>query len=142
LSEPLWVLDTDHISLHQQAHSGVVTQIAAHDPARVAVAVITYEEVLRGRLAVVHRARDAVALEWAYVRLHEAWDYFRQRQVLPFDPMAIVEYLRLRKVVRRVGAQDLKIAATALTRGAIVVTRNYQDFSQVPGLVIEDWTKP
>jgi len=142
LSKSLWILDTDHVSLHQRATPEVVTQIAAHDPAQVAVAVITYEEVLRGRLAVVHRARDATALELAYLRLYEAWDYFRQRHVLPFDPTAIAEYLRLRKMVRQMGAQDVKIAAIALTHGAVVVTRNHQDFSRVPGLVIEDWTKP
>lgn len=104
--------------------------------------VITYEEVLRGRLAVVHRARDAAALELSYLRLHEVWEYFRHRQVLPFDGVAIAEYLRLRRKLPRLGAQDLKIAALALTRGAVVVTRNRPHVGQVPGLTVEDWTTP
>jgi tRNA(fMet)-specific endonuclease VapC len=37
------------------------------------------------------------------------------------------------------GDNDVWIAATALTRGYVLVTRDHI-FSQVPGLVVEDWT--
>ena len=36
---------------------------------------------------------------------------------------------------------DLWIAATALTQGAILVSRD-QIFTRVPGLQVEDWTGP
>ena len=41
-----------------------------------------------------------------------------------------------------IGANDLWIAATALTHGATLVTNNTAEFSRVPGLVLEDWTQP
>jgi tRNA(fMet)-specific endonuclease VapC len=36
---------------------------------------------------------------------------------------------------------DLKIAAIALTRDATLLSRNLADFTRIPKLRVEDWTK-
>jgi tRNA(fMet)-specific endonuclease VapC len=60
--------------------------------------------------------------------------------VLPFDLAAATEYERLLALRVRVGTMDLRIAAIALPRKLILVTRNVRDFGQVPALLTEDWT--
>ena len=41
-----------------------------------------------------------------------------------------------------IGAYDLLIAAQVLRRDALFVTNNTREFSRIPGLKLEDWTKP
>lgn len=65
--------------------------------------------------------------------------FFQRFQVLEFSPSAGTRYQSLKDQKLRIGSRDLRIAAIALANDGIVVTRNQKDFSQVPGLKIEDW---
>jgi tRNA(fMet)-specific endonuclease VapC len=47
----------------------------------------------------------------------------------------------LKKAGTPIGPYDLLIAAQARRRGALLVTGNTREFSRVPGLQIEDWTR-
>lgn len=62
--------------------------------------------------------------------------------VLPFSPAAVDRYMELRKTLPRLGKHDLAIGSIALEFNATIVTRNRQDFEQIPNLAIEDWTTP
>jgi tRNA(fMet)-specific endonuclease VapC len=84
--------------------------------------------------------RDADALARAYQGLTDVVDMAKTVRVLPFSHAAVDRYLELRRTLRRLGKQDLAIAAIALEHDATVVTRNRQDFDQVPNLLVEDWS--
>jgi len=60
---------------------------------------------------------------------------------LPFDDTAATIFDQLRAQKIRIGANDLAIAAIALSVSGVLVTRNIVDFQRVPNLQIKDWTK-
>ncbi len=66
--------------------------------------------------------------------------YFRSVKVLDFDEKAQIIFKKLRNLKIRIGTQDLRIAAIALSYNAILVTRNKCDFEQIPSLKIKDWS--
>jgi len=66
---------------------------------------------------------------------------FRRFPLVPYDAAAVVVFDQLKATKLRIGTMDLRIAAIALARKLILVTRNGQDFSLVPGLRIEDGTR-
>jgi tRNA(fMet)-specific endonuclease VapC len=83
---------------------------------------------------------QADKLVLAYTKLWDTLDDFKNLNILKFDQNAFTIYTEFRRQRIRIGTQDLRIAAIVLANNAILVTRNNRDFSQVPGLVQEDWT--
>jgi tRNA(fMet)-specific endonuclease VapC len=59
---------------------------------------------------------------------------------MSFDGNSYNRFESLRQQLRRLDTRDLRIAAIAMNTRAILVTRNRQDFAQIPNLTIEDWS--
>lgn len=135
-----FLLDTDHVSLQERGHSPLRMRLAAVPPDAVAVSAVTVEEMLRGRLAILARRLDGDARVRAYAKLVETVRFFASVPVVAHDEEAEARFQALQALRLRVGSQDLRIAACALTHGLTVVTRNRRDFERVPGLPIEDWS--
>jgi tRNA(fMet)-specific endonuclease VapC len=87
-----------------------------------------------------HLPTPSEELVLAYRRLRETLDDLKQFSILDFTPAASVCDETLLKQKLRIGTQDMRIAAIALSLNATVVTRNQRDFKQIPGLLLEDWT--
>ena len=136
----LYILDTDHISLLQHRDVRVITNMKRVSFTLRAVTVVSLAEQIQGRLAVISKAKTEVDAGRAFQRLYETNEFYRTVQVLFYDEPAIQAFERLRHQKVRIGTQDLRIAAIALSLSATVITRNLRDFRQVPGLIVEDWS--
>lgn len=126
----LFVLDTDHLSLYQRGAEPLLSKLLTHPPGELAITIVTVEEQLRGRLAQIRKARTAAHLNECYRWLGETMDQLK----------ATALYERLLPQKFRIGTQDLRIASIVLAQNAVLLTRNSQDFSRVPGLSLDDWT--
>jgi tRNA(fMet)-specific endonuclease VapC len=66
-------------------------------------------------------------------------------EVLPVSTPAVAAYATIRASLERagrpMGANDLLLAAQAVTLGYILVTDNEQEFRRVRGLSIENWLR-
>jgi tRNA(fMet)-specific endonuclease VapC len=98
----------------------------------VAIAAITASELLHG----VYRADPARRTQRAaFVEL-----VLRTLETLPFDLATARVHAQLWADFAQqgitLGAHDLQIAATALSRGWSLATSNSQDFARIPGLLL------
>lgn len=135
------ILDTNHsreVEFRSTIGMRLVKRISASSEDAV-ITAITVEEQLRGRLAEIRRHTAVAKQVAAYAHLVRQVELHARWTVLPWDDDAVLHHQRLVKQCRRVGAQDLKIAAIAIAHDALLLTRNTGDFVQIPGLKFANW---
>ena len=140
----LWILDTDHVSLLLEGHPQVSRRVAGVG-VDVAITVVTVQELFNGWIVRINDANDVQDLVRLYSKLNRTISLCKRVPVAEFNQAAGDRYQQMlsetpmlsKKRLRK----DMRIAAIALSIEAIVVTRNHQDFSQVPGLLLEDWAR-
>ena len=141
----LYILDTDHFSLLERGVEPVVRRFAQIPAHEIGITIITAEERLRGRLAhlrFVHSKHKSIEEQLeAYRWLRETIEMIRDFSLLDFDARAYATYQQLSARKIRIGTQDLRIGSIVLSVNGILVTGNTTDFNQIPGLLLEDWTK-
>ncbi|MGK7928917.1 MAG: type II toxin-antitoxin system VapC family toxin [Spirulina sp.] len=137
-----YILDTDCVTLFQHLHPEIAKHAKAVGHSNIFITTVTLQEQIQGRLTAINRANsrypDRLAI--AHENLQATLIYYCNVNLLPFDDAAYSHYQNLRQQKIRIGTNDLRIAAIALTHQAILVTRNQKDFNKVPDLAIEDWT--
>jgi tRNA(fMet)-specific endonuclease VapC len=136
------LLDTDHLSIvltrRFTGHENLVERLRGNGGA-IAIPVICVEEQCKGWLAQINRLRDVHKQIPAYERFRALFDFFKQWDIQPFDAASADAFNDFRKQRIRVGTQDLKIGAIAVTQGALLLSANLRDFRQIPGLRVENW---
>lgn len=128
-----YLLDSDIcIDAMKRRRPALMKKLDALAP-RCALSAVSYGE-LRYGMAKSPRPVDVVA------NLAALLDVL---QVLQLPADAAVRYGQIRSYVESagtlVGANDLWIAAHALSASLVLVTNNRREFQRVPGLKIESW---
>ena len=100
-------------------------RLAECEAGSVGISAISYAEVAFGTYVGKPPAQDVLDAFLVAIPL------------VPFDEAAARAYARLPFKRARF---DRLLAAHALSLGAIIVTNNVADFTDVPGLKVEDWT--
>jgi len=132
----LW--DTDVVSGYLKGKNPYLAQRAKAyliQYQQATFSLITRYEILRGLMA-----------KNATVQL-AAFEQFCQKQVvLPLrDEIVVIAaaiWAGLYQAGQPIGDDDPLIAATALYHGFPIATGNVAHYSRIPGLIVEDWTKP
>lgn len=136
----LYIWDTDHISLYERSHPRITAKFRQTSPGEVSITVVTAEELVRGRLAGINSSKNEDErldrLRW----FEKTLNLLKEFPIQAYSASAKAGFDHLRRQKIRIGSQDMRIAAIALSAGAIVVTCNIVDFGKVPGLTIQDWT--
>ena len=128
VTEPLFLLDTNIcIYVLRDAGSPAARRLGDCSPGSAAASILTLGEILRGI-----PGDDTKALQ-------NVDAFFRLVSLQPLDEAAARVYAT---IPFRRGTFDRLIAAHALSRDLILVTNNERDFADVPGLRIENWTRP
>lgn len=128
MTEPIFLLDSNICIYVLEGVADVLRErIERHSPGELVTSAIVYAEVMR--------KIDAADQE----KIDRAHRFFAAFPVQDFDREAAVRY---REVPFKRKSFDRLIAAHALALNLTVVTANEDDFADVAGLRVENWTLP
>ena len=138
------VLDTNVISelMRAKPHPAVLSWVAAQPRATLYTTSVNQTEILYGiAMLPAGRRRTALAAAAEAMFAEDLVD-----RVLPYDSAAAARYAEIVVARRRVGspieAFDALIAATALSIGAGVATRDIGGFDGCGLTIIDPWASP
>src|SRR5262249_17877998 len=121
------LLDTDHLSVltdRRAARNPALVRRPGRAEAPPPLPTAVVEEQGKGWLAKIKRSREIHAQINPYERLAELFDFLAEWDIVSLNKAAADQFAQLRRQKIRIGAQDLKIAALALTRNALLLSAN------------------
>lgn len=113
----------------------ITQKICSLNPKEIKIPAIVKSELLYGAYKSENKARNIAAYEM-FLKRFEIENYTDE---MSYAYAAIRSELEIKG--NPIGYNDLLIASTVLSKGGILVTNNEKEFSRIPGLKIENWTK-
>lgn len=135
------LFDTDTYTHFSYGNEKVRSRIEAAGDEDLAIAIITRNEVLRGRAESLLKAANEDELQKAATRFQQTEELLSTFLVVGFDDNSIKHFGRLRKQknLNKMGRADMLIACIALAHDALLVTRNTKDYKSVANLRMDNW---
>jgi len=134
----IWMLDTDILVYFINRKPGferIARRMSGRSPGEIRLSAITLAELRFGIENGEFRSEDGKTLEGLLELL----------QVDAFPGAAAQDYGEIRALLersgRKIGPNDLLIAAHARRLGAVLVTNNEREFRRVSGLSVQNWLK-
>jgi tRNA(fMet)-specific endonuclease VapC len=129
-----YLLDTNTCIQYVNGRSrSIAARLEGLDEGEAAICAVVVGEMLFGAL----RSRNVTET------IKGQRQFFENFESLPFDDEAAEHYARIRADLTKrgtlIGANDLLIAAIALSNNLILVTHNTREFARVAELKLEDW---
>ena len=141
----MFVLDSDIATLLFYGRNDPVR--LAYDRAYatdiIRITLVSWVELLRGRMEAIRKAANGTEWLTAQERLHRLRDWLNGFEIasITLDAAQRFDLFLNQKKLQRFGRPDLLIACIALAHDATLVTRNVKDFAKIPNLKIENWAK-
>ena len=139
-----YLLDTDHLSILQRQagkdFSNLSMRMVQYPLSDFAVSTVTFHEQMLGSHTYINRARNLNDVVKGYEMMTRLVTDFKVLPLISFDAGAATTFDQFQAQRIQLAKMDARIAAIALSRGLILLTRNHRDFGKVAGLLIEDWT--
>jgi len=130
-----YMLDTNIVIYTIKKRPAPVKRIFKQHKGQMCISTITLGELVFGAEHSQQVERNLADIEGMVARL----------EVLSFDGKAAYHFGRIRAELYRVGQPigpyDMMIAGHARASGLILATNNINEFSRVPGLMLENWAE-
>ena len=137
------VLDTDIATLLSYGKTDKLNKrISTLDKGeKLALTIVTRMEMLDGRFASIKNAADQDELRVAMERFLRTEIFLASFSRLNVDHAALAHFENLLKgkKTKKMRRSDMLIACIALAHKTLLVTRNVNDYKDVPGLGVENW---
>ena len=130
-----YMLDTNIIIFLKEKNRKVLEErLRETDPDDVCISAITYAELEYGIEHSNKKEQNRLAIIMALSGI----------EIQPFDSSAAYHYGKVRQELTSsgeiIGANDMLIAAHAISQDLTLITNNIKEFQRVKGLKVEDWT--